>query len=174
MKVKIRKYILAAFAFSLLSIVMVQEASAQKYRVAAGWRAGTMSNGVTLKIIPVRGIAVEGMLNLYPYGPSVGMTVQSTHPVFCIEALQLYGGVGAHYRFGYYSGDYYDPLNGFYTVIPPAGTRGVGLDAIAGVELKLPLLPIAISAEVKPNIEFTNFGNVFYGLDPGVGIKIAF
>jgi hypothetical protein len=174
MKKNAQKYMLASLMLGLMILFAAQEVQAQKYRVGVGWRAGAMNNGVTLKVIPVRGIAVEGLLNLYPYGSSIGATVQSTHPVFCIEALQIYGGVGAHYRWNYFSGDYYDPINGYFSVVPPAGSRGVGLNAVGGVELKIPLLPIAINAEVRPTVEFTNFGNVLYGLDPGVGIKLVF
>ncbi|MEM0996309.1 MAG: hypothetical protein AAGN35_04480 [Bacteroidota bacterium] len=174
MKFNIRKYSLALLAFVFLSLLIFQTANAQNYRVAIGWRAGSMTNGIALKVIPKQGLAIEGTLNLYPYGSAIGATVQSSHSLFCIRALQIYGGVGAHYRWNYFAGEFYDPINGNFAVVPPPGNRGVGLDAVAGVELKIPLLPIAISAEVKPNVEFTDLGNVFYGLDPGVGIKVAF
>lgn len=158
---------------ALVMLLMAGEVHAQKYTVAAGWRAGG-TNGVTLKVVPVQGIAVEGIFGVYPYGRSLTALVQSSSPVFCIRALQVYAGAGGHYRFDYRNGIYSDPINGTFEVIAPPGTRGWGLDAVAGIELKLPLLPIAVSAEVKPMVEWTNAGHWFYGLDPGLGIKLAF
>lgn len=157
----------------LMVICCAQESQAQKYTIAAGWRAGG-SNGVTVKVVPIKGIAIEGIYGVYPYGRAITALVESHSPVFCIRALQVYAGAGAHYRLDYRDGRYTDPINGTFEVIAPAGTRGWGLDAVAGIELKLPLLPIAVSAEVKPMVEWSNAGAMFYGLDPGIGIKVAF
>lgn len=171
---KIHKLLLASLMTMVFSLTAANFAQAQKYRFAAGWRAGSMTNGVTVKVIPVKGVALEGILNVYPYGPSIGGMIERTRPVLCIEALQVYAGVGAHYRWAYMDGEYFDPINGWFAAYAPPGTRGVGLDAVAGIELKIPLLPVAISAEVKPMIEWTDMGGVLYGLDPGLGLKVAF
>lgn len=171
MKRKIKLYLVPIFALAL--VFFGSDAHAQKYKFAAGWRAGG-TNGITLKVVPVQGLAIEGIYGIYPYGESITGLIESHSPIFCIRALQMYGGLGAHYRFNYMDGRFSDPINGTFEVFAPPGTRGWGLDAVAGVELKLPLLPIAISAEVKPMVEWTNAGAFFYSLDPGLGLKIAF
>lgn len=155
---------------ALLTVLSVQQAAAQKYTLAVGWRAG-FTTGVTAKVVPIDGIAVEGILGLYPMGTSIGGLIEKHSPLFCIKALQTYIGVGAHYRFAYDGGLF---PNETFGIVPPPGTRGWGLDAVAGIELKIPLLPIAISAEVKPMVEFTDARAVMYSLDPAFGVKLAF
>lgn len=158
---------------ALIIMMAPDHADAQKYRIAAGWRAGG-TNGITMKLVPVKGLAIEGIYGIYPYGQSLTGMIESHRPILCIQALQLYTGIGGHYRFNYMSGRFSDPINGTFEVDAPPGTRGWGLDAVAGIELKLPILPIAISAEVKPMIEWTNAGAYFWGIDPGLGLKVAF
>lgn len=174
MKVAIKKYLFACMMIGMLGLLLAPTAQAQKYRVAVGWRAGAMTNGVSLKVVPVRGFALEGTLNVYPYGPSIGGMLISTRSVLCIEALQVYGGIGGHYRWAYSDGEYIDPINGHFVAYAPPGTRGVGVDAVVGVELKIPLLPLAVSAELKPMFEVTDQRGMLYGLDPGVGLKLVF
>lgn len=174
MKSLLKKHLFTGLILGLLGLFLAPSAHAQNYRAAIGWRAGSMTNGVTLKLVPIRGLALEGTLNVYPYGPSIGGMLISTKPVLCIEALQVYAGVGGHYRWAYSDGEYIDPINGHFVAYAPPGNNGVGVDAVAGIELKLPLLPIAINAELKPMVEWTDLGGILYGLDPGLGIKLTF
>ncbi|MEM7040703.1 MAG: hypothetical protein AAF570_27325 [Bacteroidota bacterium] len=174
MKIAKIKNTLLAGMMVMLSFLIAEPVQAQKYTVAAGWRAGAMTNGITLKVVPIKGIAVEGTLGMYPYGTSVGGLIMKSNPILCIRALQVYYGVGGHYRFNYQDMVFSDPINGTVDAPAPPGTRGVGVDAVAGIELKIPLLPIAVSAEVKPMIEWTDHRAYFYGLDPGLGIKVVF
>lgn len=171
---KIKTLLLSGLMIGMLAILFAPTLKAQKYRMAVGWRAGSMTNGVTLKVVPVKGIALEGTLNLYPYGPSIGGMIERHKPVLCIQALQVYMGVGGHYRWAYNNLVFADPINGIVDAPPPPGTRGIGLDAVAGIELKIPLLPIAVSVELKPMIEWTDQRAVLFGLDPGLGIKMVF
>ena len=156
------------------AMLLSQTAQAQKYTIAAGWRSGWTTNGISAKLVPVKGVAIEGIYGLYPYGQSITGLVESHSCVFGMRALQMYAGAGAHYRFNYMDGVYTDPFNGTFEVNAPPGTRGWGLDAVLGIEWKLPILPIAVSAEVKPMVEWANSGASFTSLDPGVGIKLAF
>ena len=174
MKTLLQKHLFAGLILGLLGLLLAPTAQAQKYRMAVGWRAGAMTNGVTLKLVPIRGFALEGTLNVYPYGPSIGGMLISTKPVLCIEALQVYAGIGGHYRWAYSNGEYWDPVNGHFIAYAPPGNRGAGVDVVAGIELKLPLLPIAINAELKPMVEWTDQGGMLYGIDPGLGIKVTF
>ena len=172
MKRKIKLLVLPLLLGAFLFIS--ETAQAQNYRFAAGWRAGTTTNGISVKLVPIQGLALEGIYGVYPYGQSITGLIESHSCVFGWRRLQMYAGAGAHYRFNYMDGVFTDPINGTFEVIAPPGTRGWGLDAILGIELKLPLLPVAISADVKPMVEWTDFGARFMAFDPGVGIKVAF
>lgn len=147
---------------------------AQKYTIAAGWRAGQGPNGIAVKIVPVKGFAIEGTYGIYPFGESATITLQRSRPILCIRRLQFYTGVGAHRRFNYRSGRYTDPINGTFEAIAPPGNTGWGLDAVAGIELKLPIFPILLNAEIKPMVEWSDQGSMLYGLEPAIGIKVAF
>jgi len=160
--------LLGAFLF------LSETVHAQKYTIAAGWRAGSATNGIAVKLVPIEGLAIEGIYGFYPFGQSITGLIESHHSVFGIRRLQVYAGAGAHYRMNYMDGVFTDPINGTFEAISPPGTRGWGLDGIVGIELKLPILPVVISADVKPMIEWTNFGGSLRSLDPGVGLKVAF
>ena len=171
---KFTKISILPLLLGMMMLFGANEIKAQKYTIAAGWRAGGGPNGVTLKVVPVKGFAIEGIYGIYPFGESLTVMLERSRPVLCIQALQVYTGIGAHRRFNYRSGIYSDPINGTFEAIAPPGTHGWGIDAIAGIELKIPLLPVAVSAEVKPMVEWNNAGNILYGLDPALGLKVAF
>lgn len=168
----IRKQLLTLTALLAL-ILLATPSQAQKYRAAVGWRAGVMTNGVSLKIKAHEGSVVEGILSMYPTGTSLTLLGEKHTPLI-FRNLQLYAGMGLHWRFNYQNFEIYDPFFGTYYDVAPPGDYGAGLDAILGIELKFPVLPIAISADIKPMIEISNQGSVIYGWDPGIGLKLTF
>lgn len=168
------KIALLPLLLGMMLIFGANKVQAQKYTIAAGWRAGGGPNGITLKLVPVKGFAIEGIYGIYPFGESVTVMLERSRPILCIQALQVYTGIGGHRRFNYQSGLYTDPINGTFEAIAPPGTNGWGIDAVAGIELKIPLLPVAVSAEVKPMVEWTNAGAMLYSLDPALGLKVVF
>ena len=101
---KISKITILPLLLGMMLIFGAQELQAQKYKVAAGWRAGGGPNGVTLKVVPVKGFAIEGTYGIYPFGESLTVMFQRSRPIFCIQALQVYTGIGGHRRFNYRSG----------------------------------------------------------------------
>lgn len=159
----------------LFSLGLMTTASAQKYTVAAGWRFSGVTNGLDVKVVPVDGFAVEGILGFHPVGNSATILLEKNRCLI-FKSLQLYTGAGVHTRWNTQDGIYVGgPLSG--TVIDatrPIANVGLGVDVIGGIEWKLPILPVAISADVKPMVELTPGGSVMYGLDPGFGAKIVF
>lgn len=163
-------------AFTVLfSMGFMTLASAQKYTVAAGWRFSGVTRGIDVKVVPVDGFAVEGIVGFHPVGNSATLLLEKNRCLI-FKSLQLYTGIGGHARWNVADGIYVGgPLSGTREfVTDPVANVGIGLDVIGGIEWKLPLLPAAISADVKPMVELTPNGSIMYGLDPGVGLKIVF
>ena len=163
-------------AFTVLfSLGLMTTASAQKYTVAAGWRFSGVTNGLDVKVVPRDGMAIEGIVGFHPVGNSATLLVEKNRCLI-FKSLQLYTGVGAHTRWNVQDGIYVGgPFSGtIVNATESVAPVGLGVDVIGGVEWKLPLLPVAISADVKPMVELTPGGDVMYGLDPGFGAKIVF
>ena len=74
-----KKNIVFPFLLGLMLWLGSGDLLAQKYRVAAGWRAGGGPNGISLKIVPVRGFAMEGIFGIYPLGESATLLLQQDH-----------------------------------------------------------------------------------------------
>lgn len=104
---------------------------AQKYSTAAGLRVDGSLLGVTVKQRVFKGIALEGMLTGNDR-EMVGTLLIENHYPLVGKGLNFYIGGGAHLG----------GLKGYGTV--------AGVDALMGAELKLPLLRLVVSADVKP------------------------
>lgn len=142
------------------------------YHNAIGIRAGGTS-GITFKHFFRQTDAIEGILGLWPN--AFGLTVLYERHVGIQGApgLKFYYGGGGHITGEtgrYYYGDdrrdyrYRYGRNGF----------GIGIDGIVGIEYKIPVIPFAISLDLKPFIEASNYGNIYTAIDPALGIKVAF
>lgn len=93
-----------------------------------------------------------------------------------VNGLGIYFGAGGHIGGGYYrTWGYYDPYydrvyyrdNYYYGPV-------IGVDAIAGIEYKIPKAPLALSLDMKPYVEFNRWNGTYFNLDPGLGIKFTF
>lgn len=145
------------------------------YRNAIGFRFGGTS-GVTIKHQFGGGNAFEGIISAWPY--QLGLTgLYEKHLPTGAQGLKCYFGGGAHMNFGgpsrvvYYR--YYDDRRVRYSYVYHNG-YAFGLDAIGGLEYKFKPIPFAISADIKPTIEFNDYGNVYMYFDPSLGLKFAF
>jgi hypothetical protein len=49
-----------------------------------------------------------------------------------------------------------------------------GVDGMLGLEYKIPPIPFAVSIDIKPLMEVYRDGDLFFGLDPGIGVKFTF
>ena len=174
MTVKFKLLKRLSFIAPLFLLLLTSDIHAQAYKLGVGWRFGTSVSGVSVRVAPVKGLAFEGILGLFPNGTTATFLIERQQPVIW-RFLQVYGGGGAHARFHYRNENvtgrlaFQIPLS-----VERAPSIGIGIDVVAGLELKIPLVPIAINAEIKPSMEFTPAGNLDFALDPAVGVKMTF
>ncbi|MBU2020435.1 MAG: hypothetical protein KJ941_12375 [Bacteroidetes bacterium] len=139
------------------------------YNTAIGLRAGGTS-GLTIKQALGGNRAFEGIIGVWNYG----FTVTGLYEIYVptsASGLNWYYGAGGHLaaNTGYYY--WYDSRRDKYY---KNGGLGLGLDGVIGIEYKIPKAPIAFSLDLKPFIEFNNYGSFYSALDPGLGVKVAF
>ncbi|MFN3916612.1 MAG: hypothetical protein ACK4K0_02615 [Flavobacteriales bacterium] len=146
------------------------------YNTAIGLRAGETS-GLTIKHFTGSNTAFEGIIGLWHHGLSATLLIEKHKSAFNVSGLNWYYGGGGHLvvqtRRSYY---YYhrDRYYRYYYRGYSSGELGIGIDGIVGLEYKIPPIPFAISIDVKPMIEVTSRGSMFWGLDPSLGIKFTF
>lgn len=139
------------------------------YHTAIGLRGG-MASGLTIKHFTGAN-AVEGIIGFWRNGMRVTVLLERHVSAGLTPGLMWYYGLGAHgavhtgpwYRYG---------PEGPYTYRD--GEVGIGVDAIVGLEYKIPPIPFAVSLDLKPMLEVTTDGGFFGGFGPGLGIKFTF
>ncbi|WP_426061006.1 hypothetical protein [Hymenobacter sp. B1770] len=119
----------------LLALAVVQPAVAQKYRTAAGLRAGGGSYGLTVQQLVVPKTTLEGLAMFSPRERSATVLAER-HFGILGPSLNYYFGAGAHV------GNHRDE-GAFW-----------GFDGIVGAEYKIAFVPIVLSLDFKPTIEF--------------------
>jgi hypothetical protein len=144
------------------------------YKNGIGIRAGGTS-GITFKHFFNPGHAFEGILGIWPN--ALGITaLYEKNTGTGIEGLKFYYGGGAHFTGE--TGNYYyrthRSANREYIYRYGVNGYGIGIDGIAGIEYKIGVIPLALSFDLKPYLELSNYGVVFTAIDPALGIKIAF
>ena len=150
------------------------ENAGSTYSNAVGLRAGETS-GLTLKHFFSSGNAVEAIIGVWPYACGITGLYEKYVPVKNANGFNFYFGGGGHLNVGMSRSYYvYRADNRYYTYRYNYPGLGLGLDGIAGLEYKIPAVPIAFSLDLKPFIEFSNWGMPFTALDPGFGIKFTF
>ncbi len=150
-KMKIMKKIVA---FAACALLCAGTAFSQNYTHAIGIRAGGSNGAITYKQHLKAGNAFEGMLWLGWEGSfSVAGLYEWTQPVINND-FNLYYGVGGH--------------------LGAASKKfAIGVDAIVGLEYKIPNAPIAFSLDYKPSINFVDI-NAWGLWDLALGIKFTF
>lgn len=144
-------------------------ASYGQSRNALGIR-GMGTTGLTYKHFNSRSRAIEIIMGFANNSFSLtGLYEKYANP-FQSNYLDLYYGLGGHAvirsnsRLGFERDRFEDADDQF----------GLGVDGILGLELIIPNTPLAMSLDVKPFVEVVTSGNVYFGFDPGFGIKIFF
>ena len=141
----------------LLSIIFMLSlgAKAQDYDWAIGVRGGGRTSGITVK-----------------------------HNLSSFNALE--GSFAAFYREGYHFTGYYDFLvpiidNGFTFYYGPGAHLGFGsnyfgfgVDAIVGLEYKIPTAPIAFSIDYRPAFNIVEKFDFYGDVDFGFGVQYTF
>ncbi len=145
-----------------------------QYDFAIGVRAGGTS-GITARKIIHPNSAVEGILGIWNDGLSITGLYEKHPNAFNVNGLHWLYGAGAHVAFynANYRG-YRGPAWFTENREIEDGAVGVGIDGMAGIEYKVPEIPLAFSFDLKPFIEFASGSVTWFSLDPGVGIKLAF
>lgn len=149
------------------------EAAKHDYRNAIGIRAGRTS-GVTFKHFFNTGNALELIGAFWPN--AVGLTaLYEKHTGTGLNGLKFYYGGGGHLTAG--TGTYYHWHGNRDRPYPSRYGRdgfAAGIDGIAGLDYKIGPIPLALSLDLKPFVEISNYGVIYTALDAGLGIKLAF
>ena len=141
-----KKYIIIA----LLSASFMS--TAQNYELAAGLRGG-FGYGVTGKYFISDNAAVEGIVNsLWKNNGFIITGLYEIHTsAFDIDEIKVYYGGGAHIGFWSSGGKWIDPDG-------DEGGTIIGVDGILGIEYTFLDIPINVSIDWKPAINFTSNG----------------
>lgn len=122
--------------FSLgLLLALSRPAAAQKYITAAGVRLGGGNYGITVQQLVASRVTIEGIAGLGSREYS-GTVLGEYHFGILGPSLNYYFGAGGHLGQNKDTGGF------------------SGLDGIVGVEYKVAFLPIALSFDFKPTLEF--------------------
>lgn len=143
-----------------------------QYDFAIGVRSGGTS-GLTIKK-NASDYALEGIIGFWNDGLSLTGLYERHPSIGEVPGLHWIYGAGGHVTFynNGFRGNYPPSWYGYDREIDD-GELGLGIDGIFGIEYKIPPLPIAISLDVKPFVEFTTNRTVWIAVDPGLGLKIA-
>lgn len=141
---------------------------------AVGLRIGETS-GLTFKHFVDQSNAFEGILGVWSNTLGLTALYEKHIPAFDLEGMRWYFGGGGHIAFEsrrdyyvYYYGDrnfYHYRMN---------GGMDWGIDGIIGLEYKIKAIPFAVSFDMKPFAEVNSYGEFYFSLDPGVGLKLTF
>ena len=137
------------------------------YRTAIGLRAGETS-GVSMKFNTKSNSSIELLAGFWSKWLSLTGLYETKVPAFQINGMNWYYGAGGHVAFE--TNTYYKGGRNF--------TRGndfaLGIDGIVGLEYKINQIPFAISIDVKPFMEIYQSGDLYFAIDPGIGVKFTF
>ena len=121
--------------FLLLAFALTQTAAAQKYRTAAGVRSDGNNYGITIQQLITPKTTLEGLSMLAPRERSATLLAQR-HFGILGPSLNYYFGAGAHVGSHKDDGSFW------------------GFDGIIGAEYKIAFIPLVISLDFKPTIEY--------------------
>jgi hypothetical protein len=144
------------------------------YTFAFGARAGATgaTSGLALKGFFGESFAIEGIVGYWHGGPTATVLFEKHIPAFGVRGLNWFVGGGAHYigKTGYSKWYIIDQRGYDYE----NGGAGYGIDAITGLEYKVPAAPVAFGIDIKPAMEFSSNKGFAVAIDPGISVKIAF
>jgi hypothetical protein len=169
MKTKIK--VIAGMVFLMVLAAGLQgqttEGYSDNYRIAPGLRAGQTS-GVTLNINTKNSGGLEFIAGIWSNWLSLTCLYEKREPAYTVKGLRWYYGAGGHLSTA--TGTYFHSADYFSR----GADYALGIDGTIGLEYKIPQIPFALSAGLKPFIEFYRNGDAYGSLDPGIGIKFTF
>ena len=137
------------FALTLLfAVCLLFAGNAQDYRTGIGFRAG-FSSGLTVKHFVTPKGALEGILSSRWGGLEITGLYEIHNRAFDTDRLNWYFGFGAH--IGFWNGKKvpWSETDDQYTV--------VGVDGILGLEYNFEEVPINLSIDWKPELNFYGY-----------------
>ena len=143
-----KKIIVISFVFFASTFAL----NAQDYRTGIGLRGGT-SQGLSIKHFISYESALEGIVSTRWRGLMITGLYEIEKPAFSVYGLSWYYGGGAH--IGFWNDTYYNipwadiDHNGNYAVL--------GVDGIIGIEYTFIEVPINISLDWKPAMNFFGY-----------------
>ena len=164
-----KKQILLAVVISLLAIANVtaqksRSFNSSTYKTALGVKVYPGSGGaaVTLKHFINKGIALEALGYAWERGGRLTGLFEFHWDIPGAPGLKWYVGPGFHV--GFYNDRYYNDIRD-----GRGGYAAAGLDGVIGLDYKFNKIPLNLSADWQPSVEFGNgryngFGGDFGGI----------
>lgn len=170
-----KKYYVLLF---LISSLVLNELSAQDYKTGIGLRGGWIG-GLTVKHFIKEGKALEGIFSSgWGYrGYQITGLYEVHKAAFTkdeVKGFFWFYGAGAHFGGGYKYKEWHPTgsWTGYYT---DHRYSTFGIDGIFGLEYKIEEIPITLSLDIKPFIEFSNYSNYpFRFWDGAFSIRFVF
>src|ERR1041385_4347585 len=144
-------------AVGLIMLLFTGKVQAQ-YTTAVGLRVGG-TTGIDGKFFTKQSKAVEGIVGWFGNGSSLTVLIEKYSPVDNAKGLYVYYGGGPHIAF-------YNGSSGRYSYFGRDvsynrnNALGIGINGIVGFEYRMPEVPIAFSADLKPFVELGTGGNI--------------
>jgi hypothetical protein len=166
---KMKKNILIVALLMSLSTLAYNQSFDSDYKFAIGLRAGYPA-GITFKFKTASESNVELIAGFWTGLFNITALFEKNVPAFHVDGMNWYFGGGGHLTF--LQDRIKDESNRWYY------NRGegyaFGIDGVVGLEYKIPPIPFAISLDLKPTIEIDRNSSVYFGIDPGLGLKFTF
>lgn len=168
LNMKTIKYVLISLFVSMILTSYIQgqnTGAGNKYSI--GMRYGETS-GIDFRYNSTRNSGVEILAGIWNDWLSITGLYERYTDAFKVEGLKWYYGAGGHFAFNtgtyYYEGKYYNRGDEY----------SIGIDGIIGLEYEIPDLPFVISLDLKPLIEISGNGHMYFSPDPGIGLRFTF
>lgn len=145
---------------SITFVITITSATAQStnssdYRTALGIKF--YPTGITVKHFVTDKHALEGIGYFFNYGARISGLYEIHFDISSVAGLKWYVGPGAH--IGFYNNKY-------------GGATAFGVDGVLGLDYKVNTIPLNLSLDWQPSIEFgSGFNNGFTGNWGGIAIR---
>jgi hypothetical protein len=153
-------------------LIFSSGAKAQQNNNHIGLRAGE-SSGIDFKHLNGTN-AFEFIVSAWPNDLTLFGLFEKYKAINADPGFSFYYGAGPHVAFNtYHRVYYYDDRYGRWWYHSRGGF-GLGIDGIVGLEYAFRQIPLALTVDLKPYIEFNTDHNIYWSPDPGLGIKVTF
>ena len=145
----------------IITFLLCTNTYSQLYRTGIGARGG-FSSGINVKHFISEGSAMEGIFAFHRGGLLITGLYQYHATAFDAPGLQWFYGAGAHV--GIYGESHphgWFPDNGDHIAL--------GVDGIVGLEYKIEDIPISLSVDVMPRLNF--FGHTGFFMGAGLSVR---